>query len=104
MDSALIGLGFGALLFIASAAVNYSALRMADAPRSGARTFGVAFGGIGLLLMMLVLLWPVVSALQYVAGDASGIVRLFNPLLLGAALCTAGSVATLLLAARGQRP
>ena len=99
MESALIRIGIVALLFIASGAANYFALRMADAPPSRTRTVGVTFGTAGILLMILVLFWPLVSLLQYFAGDASGVVRLFNPLLIVAIFCTLGSVATLLVAA-----
>lgn len=102
MDSTLIRVGIVALLFTASGVANYFALRMIDAPPSKGRTIGVAFGTTGILLMILVLLWPLISLLQYSVGDASGTVRLFNLLLIGAVFCTLGSVVTLLVAAHGN--
>lgn len=100
MDSTPIMLMLISLPFIISGFVNYKAVSMADGPRSALTALGVFFGASGILLMAAVIFWPLISLIFYFAAGAASVVALFNPLLIGAALCTLGSATTLAANAR----
>ena len=45
--------------------------------------------------MAMVIFWPLIALIIYIADDAANVVALFKPLLIAAACCTLGAAAIL---------
>lgn len=103
MDSALVKLWLIGLPLLGAGVVKYMAVSLADGRKHVLRLAGVVFGAGGILLTAVLLFWPLISLLAHITGESTGIVSLFKPLLVGAAVCTLGSATTLVAIAFAAR-
>ena len=94
MEPVAVRLLLVVIVVVVAASINYHALATAADQPSKIRTAAMSFGVMGVLLIVLPF-FPLLALFLYfteISGAAIGMAMLFNVALVGAAVCTVGSL------------